>query len=206
MKKSIFAVAVAGMTLCGLTAFAQVPATQVAGKATPATAVVNDSPAPVKKSPFDGLNLTAAQKTKLEALHAQQAAERKQAMEQKKAKSLAAKQQKMAERKQAAEKRKARLTAAKQQKMAERAKRDSVKRQAKLNYLHKVKEILTPQQYVAYLENIAVGKDAVMGRPAVQPGKRDGKMYNKARGDKNKQFDKSQRPRKGVKPNGDGKK
>lgn len=179
MKKNIFAVAVLGISLCGLSAFAQVPAAKVAEKAKTETTAVRNHPVKAKKSPFDGINLTAEQKTRLEALKTQQAAERKQAMEQKKAEAKAARQQKM----------------------AERAQRDSLKREAKLNDLHKIKEILTPEQYVTYLENIAVGNGRAMGNPGIRPEKRDGKMPEKMRGDKNKQFDKSQRPQKGSKPN-----
>lgn len=184
MKKNIFAVVVLSMTLCGLSAFAQVPATKVTEKAKTEATAVRNHPAKPKKSPFDGINLTADQKTRLEALKTQQITERKQAAEQKKATAKAARQQKM----------------------AERAKRDSLKREEKLSYLHKVKDILTPEQYVIYLENIVVGNGGMKNTPGVRPEKRAGKMPEKMRGDKNKQFDKSQRPQKGPKPNKDSKK
>lgn len=61
----------------------------------------------------------------------------------------------------------------------DRRMRDSIARNDRREYLSKVKNILTPEQYVAFLENIAVNQgnpDRQGGRPgaSMQKGKRDG--------------------------------
>lgn len=62
---------------------------------------------------------------------------------------------------------------------AERQQRDSVarqsRRQAKLDYLHQIQQVLTPEQYVTFLENQVVnggqGKMAKQGHHGNKPGK-----------------------------------
>lgn len=68
--------------------------------------------------------------------------------------------------------RQAARVAMKQQKKRANAAADSVKRASRMEYLHQMKTILTPDQYVTYLENIAMSKSIDKpGRPsAMQRG------------------------------------
>lgn len=68
--------------------------------------------------------------------------------------------------------RQASRVAMKQQKKRANAAADSVKRASRMEYLHQMKNILTPDQYVTYLENIATSKSIdKTGRPsAMQRG------------------------------------
>lgn len=91
-----------------------------------------------KKNPFEGLNLTEQQKADLKAIKPAMKAERKAAKEQAKAEGNENKERKDP-----------------QARMAE-------KQQMKTEYLSRVKSILTPEQYLTFLENNykAKGKDA----------------------------------------------
>lgn len=111
-------------------------------------------------SPFEGLNLTDAQKTKLQELNAKKQAERKQQAEARKAD--------------------------KQQKRDLKMKNDSVKiaarKAAKKEYLEEVKAIIGPDNYVVFLENFYInGNQPGKDKPNkdFRPGKRpaDGKFY-----------------------------
>ncbi|MCM1504732.1 MAG: hypothetical protein NC127_06010 [Muribaculum sp.] len=48
----------------------------------------------------------------------------------------------------------------KENRRAEKAQSDSLRRADQLNYLHSIKEILTPEQYVQFLENMAINRPA----------------------------------------------
>lgn len=83
-------------------------------------------------SPFDGIELSDSQKKQFEALNAEQAAKAKQNKEQ-----------------------------AKEDRKKASADRKACKQQCRNEYLAKVKGILTPEQYVKYLENCYINS----GRP-----------------------------------------
>ncbi len=96
-------------------------------------------------NPFEGIELTEAQKTKLEEMRKSNHEAMKQKM---------------------AEGRKKHEEAC--------AKRDSIIRSGKLNHLRQLKEVLTPEQYVTYLENMVVNQPAPrkpMGFGKGKPGK-----------------------------------
>jgi len=125
-------------------------------------------------NPFEGLNITAEQQTKLDALRAECKAKFDQARaEQQKAK--ADKQKAKAEKKANKQKAKAEAFA----KM--RAEREQM--------LAKIKNILTPEQYVKFLENSYLN--------SANKGPRPGKDFNGPRGD---------RKRDGKAPQRDGRK
>ncbi len=100
------------------------------------------APKPECGNPFEGLNLTDAQKAKLDQL-------RKDGQD--------ARQKKQEER------RKNREEA--------RAKRDSLMKTGKLNHLRQIKEILTPEQYVTFLENMVVNQKPEARNHRMAPGK-----------------------------------
>lgn len=87
---------------------------------------------------FEGIQLTDAQKTKIQNLKAE-----------KKAKMEAA----QAKRKEMAKERKELKDSLKRQKRDFSMKNDSLFKAGKREYLTQIKEILTPDQYVVYLEN-----------------------------------------------------
>lgn len=93
--------------------------------------------------PFEGLNLTDAQKTQLQEL-----------------KKSCAEQQK----------------ADKQQK--KEAKKEA-RQECKKEMLGKIKAILTPEQYVQFLENSFINGGGQQGKPGMQQGQRPGKQDRK---------------------------
>lgn len=121
-----------------------------------------------RKNPFEGLNLTAEQQSKIDALNA----ERKQAAENAKKERSEAKANRTADKKEkqnlTAEQKQA-MKAKKAEEMKQRAERRNAERR---DYLNSVKSILTPEQYQTYLENSYLSHHA--GRKAGMRGK-DGK-------------------------------
>lgn len=101
-------------------------------------------------SPFDGLNLTAEQQSKIDALKAQCKEQQRQCKEQSKADKQEARSQK-------AEK----------------------KANARAEMLGKVKEILTPEQYVQFLENAFVQQGNRPGKPGKAQGLTQGQAGKK---------------------------
>ena len=117
-------------------------------------------------NPFEGINLTDAQKAKLDELHKKNQEAMKQKREERQKKQEEA-----------------------------RVKRDSIMREGKLNQLRQIKEILTPEQYVTYLENMVVnqpdgrGHRMAPGKPgkpgdAGKPGRDDRRGHKPPKGDK----------------------
>lgn len=100
---------------------------------------------------FEGLNLTDAQKTKIEELQKQCKENREKEMKAfKEQKDLNKTQKDKKDRKNLTEAEKQQLKAEKAQRKAEmQAKRQ----QEKQNYLNGIKSILTPEQYTKFLEN-----------------------------------------------------
>lgn len=142
MKKLIIAMAFAAITATGFTAAAKTDKkcgkqectrTEQCAKAAKCGKQACDSLQCFAARPceFEGLNLTDAQKTQIQAIKAEQ-----------RTNAQAAK-------------------AAKQQAKADRR---AAKEAARTEYLAKVKEVLTPEQYVQYLENIAKQQPAKQGK------------------------------------------
>lgn len=98
---------------------------------------------------FEGLNLTDAQKAQIKTIKEEQFAQRKAAKESKKEAKAKAK-----------------------------GDRRAAREAARAEYLNKVKAVLTPEQYVQYLENQA--KQPAKGKgmkPAMQKGKKGAKKF-----------------------------
>lgn len=126
MKKTIISIAVASAAIFSGTAFAQTTTTSAAknGAACTEQCVNGKEQKGQKPCPFDGLNLTAKQQESLKALNEQTMKARQEAGKQ-----------------------------AKADKQKQHADRKAAKQAARKEYLAKVKAILTPEQYVQFLEN-----------------------------------------------------
>ena len=136
MKKTLLSLAILLASSTGISAFAQAPA-QNAKSATTTEAKARKGERKQAPNPFEGLNLTDQQKSQLKDLKPGITKEKREEM---KAQDKARKEQAKA---QAAEQRKARAEA---------------RKQSRHDYLAKVKAILTPEQYVQFLENNFVNK------------------------------------------------
>lgn len=157
MKKKILSFVTASMLLSPIVSFASTDETSVTKNC--ANELVGKremkQPKAYRINPFEGLNLTDNQKEKLNKLREERKAERSQKSQQRKSDKLRADSTSRAQ--QIAEKR---------------------------DYLNQVKSILTPEQYVAFLENMVVNT----------PNRRFGK-------DSNSRFDRRQNPTKNNKSN-----
>lgn len=159
MKKTILSLAILFAASTGISAFAQ---TTDNGNNTKNRTEMKDRKGGDRKgalNPFEGLNLTDQQKAKLEELKQADIKQKKQLKEQ----SKQLKEQKKAE--------------AKAKKDAARQKRAQERR----DYLAKIKSILTPEQYVQYLENNFVNK---VDKQASRKGGKDGKFDRRGAKDK----------------------
>lgn len=153
MKKKIIALAIAAIALTSVNSFAQ---DNKAEKACP-----NQEQCPMMKGqkgekankpcPFEGLNLTDAQKQQLQALQAKQVETMKANREAMKAQKETQKEAKKADREQA---KKARL-------------------EMKQNYLKELKSILGQEKYIQFLENSFI--DGSNQGPRMGQMKKDGK-------------------------------
>ena len=130
MKKKILSLALIAMSLTSFGSFAQSPASScnapqgqcVAGQ---------DCGQKIKrahKNPYEGLNLTDAQKAQLQQLDAKRKAEKQKKME-----------------------------ALKAEKQRNDSVRNAAAQADRLQYLEEVKEIVGPDQYIDFLENYYVG-------------------------------------------------
>ena len=163
MKKQIISLAIAAIALTSFTSFAQ--ATTDATQTEKMVKKGRQGKGQEAKNPFEGLNLTADQQKKLDAL----AAERKAARE--------------------------------NEKKASRETREKAKATAKANRraerkaeLDKIKAILSPEQYVTYLENLVLdgrgGKHAAH-KKVHRDGKKDRKGSKGQKGSKGTRPDKA---------------
>ncbi len=127
------------------------------------------------KNPYEGLNLTDAQKSKLAELDSKRMADRKAKMEARKADANSQKADKK------------NMTGAEKQ-AAKKAMMEARKAD-KIEYLQEVKEIIGPDQYVVFLENFYVNGGSQQGGKAIKQGQRDGKKgmaHNKSGKDQRK--------------------
>lgn len=146
MKKQVLSFIVLGMSLFSLTASAQHRLNGERNRAQKPTTECCENPgcrnndgtcSPMECCPaFEGLNLTQEQQTKLKAL-----CEKSETQRQEKTK------------------------ANKEARKERRVQSDSERRAEQRNYLTEVKEILTPQQYVQFLENMVINGRPNQGRP-----------------------------------------
>lgn len=143
MKKSILSLAILFASVAGFSASAQTATPQCPKTKTECTKGCAKKDAP-RCNPFAGLNLTEKQQSELQALRAEKGAR----IAENKASKDAARAEKQAQRKQNMENR----------------------LQNRRDYLAKVKNILTPEQYVQFLENSYVDQGMMKGGP------RHGKM------------------------------
>lgn len=123
MKKKIIAATLFAISLISFPSLAQQPE-QAATKCTEQTCSRSEKSTPQKCNPFEGLNLTEQQQASIKGLQKQRAEQAKN------------------------EKEKARK---------DKAQHDSTarenRRQSRMAYLQQLKDILTPEQYVSFLEN-----------------------------------------------------
>lgn len=121
-------------------------------------------------NPFEGLNLTEAQKSQLQQLDTKRKAEREKKME-----AFKAEKEQMKANKQAGKADQKDLAARK----AEMQKNDSVRSAARVadmrEYLVQVKEIIGPDNYVKFLENVYV-QGGAKGTKAIRQGQKGGKQ------------------------------
>lgn len=158
MKKTILSLAILLVSSTGISAFAQSADKNTKSQnknRTEMRARKGGEPRDILK-PFEGLNLTEQQKTQLQEL-------KKADMEQKK--QLKEQQKQLKEKKQAEAK--AKKDARKQERTKERR-----------DYLAKIKSILTPEQYVQFLENNFVNK---VDKQSPRKGGKDGKFAKRDR-------------------------
>lgn len=145
MKKTFLSIAVLLASIAGVSASAQTPADATAAAAAKTECnkgrAAKGAPA---YNPFAGLNLTEQQQSQLQTLKTQ--------MKDAKAKDAKTKE------------------AAKAEKQAQKKQKMEARVQARRDYLAKVKNILTPEQYVQFLENSYVDQGLK------QPGGRHGNM------------------------------
>ncbi|MCH5345638.1 MAG: hypothetical protein J1E63_00930 [Muribaculaceae bacterium] len=159
MKKKIFSIALAAMAFVALPTLADNAPKAIDKNATAQCCTPDGGTKKVAQgiNPFEGLNLTDAQKAQLKQLQETRKAER--------------------------------TAKATQDKEARKAKKEAAKadrKAARKAYLEQIKAILTPEQYVQYLENIATEKSAVnkqakkgMGDRKVKAGKKGKKGHGK---------------------------
>lgn len=157
MKKKFLSFAIASMLLSPMISFASNDKVSETSNEKKERLVKDERKQPKgdRINPFEGLSLTDNQKEKLNKLREERKAERSQKSQQRKSDKLRADSTFRAQ--QIAEKR---------------------------DYLNQVKSILTPEQYVAFLENMVVNT----------PNRRFGK-------DSNSRFDRRQNPAKNNKSN-----
>lgn len=176
MKKTILSVAILLASTLGMTAMAQTPETT---QQTKTECVKGRSGKQMNRpNPFEGLNLTEQQKSELQALRQ----EMKNGQKPGKGTCEKAKAGKC-------EKAKAgKCEKAKADNQAKRAERRQAMTQARRDYLAKVKNILTPEQYVQFLENNYVDQAFKggnhRGKMAQVKGHKGHKGHGKARGER----------------------
>lgn len=160
MKKQIISLAIAAFALTSFTSVAQNPASAATKNCTnkecAATKGNKDSKRPAY-NPFEGLNLSADQQAKLDALQAEQKAARD-----------------------------AKRTADKTKKQEARNAQKEAKKAERKAQLDKIKAILTPEQYVTFLENQyltghGASKAAKPGKQGKQGKQRAGKQGKQAK-------------------------
>lgn len=137
MKKKFICIAIAAMSLVSFNSFAQTSDNSSSNDKVKCERSEKQC-RQNKANPYEGLTLSDAQKQQLEQLDSKRKAERKQKAEARKA-----------EKKQNAEARKA-----DRQQNAEACKAE--RRASRKAYLEEVKAIVGPEQYVLFLENIAI--------------------------------------------------
>jgi Spy/CpxP family protein refolding chaperone len=154
MKKKIFAIAMMALATAGTSTVFAARADEKNDKCRKACArtectakTAKDSCCAKHPSPFDGLNLTAEQQTKIKAL---------------KNDCKAAKEAKKAESEKIISEMKSR------------------KEDSRREYLAKIKEILTPEQYVQFLENAFTEKNS---RPDIRKGRGNHREFHLHKGE-----------------------
>ncbi len=178
--KKIFSLALATIALCGIPAVAQTQKTTTCTTPTEqCKAAENCKPATCGKNPghcdaFTGLNLTDAQKQSLTELRNN----RRTAQQ-------ARKQEKQMAKKE------------------DRRQNDSLRKTERREYLANVKNILTPEQYVVFLENIVVEQPMPGGRNHKMHADRGRRIQKDSRMERRtgEGLAKGQRPQRGTKIN-----
>lgn len=144
MKKKFLGIALIAMSLVSFTSVAQNTTDNNSAKIEKVKRQKCDKASCV--NPFEGLNITEAQKTQLQALNTKR----------------------MEQRKQQAQARKA-------DKQRNDSTRMEARKNARKEYLEEVKAIIGPDQYVVFLENMYVNGGGNHNGKAIQKGQRMGK-------------------------------
>lgn len=160
MKKIILSIAVVLASMTGFSALAQTPDNSSSQANTESTTRPSKQKAP-RYNPFAGLNLSEQQQSQLQALRSSK--ETKMQNKNTDAKNITS-AEKQALRKQRAENR----------------------IQKRRDYLAEVKTILTPEQYMQFLENSYVEQGGVNGKNKMDNGKRRDNKNQAMRGGKNR--------------------
>ena len=175
MKKTILSLAVLFVSMAGFSAAANTKA-DTATKATTETQKATDKKKAPRHNPFEGLGLTEKQQNDLQALHASRNGEAKKdgKTADKQNKKQLTQEEKQARQQQRAEQRKAR--------QEQRQARMEQRKQNRQDYLAKVKAILTPEQYVKFLENNYTERGIMKGKGHGNFAKgKDGKRHGKGK-------------------------
>ena len=206
MKKTILSLAILLASSAGISAFAQAPA-QKAQTSKNNTEIKARKGGERKQAhdPFEGLNLTDKQKSQLKDLNPYVSKEKvkeildkgKAGRDQMQAEDKAIRKERLAQDKARREERRAQDKVRNEQRRArfnaQTKELNQASRQARLDYLAKVKAVLSPEQYIQFLETNFVDKaDMNMGHRKVVKSRVHRKSDKKGR--------KAQGPRKGGKP------
>ncbi|MDE6127355.1 MAG: hypothetical protein K2G30_10430 [Muribaculaceae bacterium] len=157
MKKKILSLAIVAMSFAAFGTMAQTTASQNNGKACATEQCAKAGKSVKAANPFDGLNITDAQKAQLQQLNTSRREERKAQTEARKADRQRGDSARIAQR-----------------------------RADKKEYLEQVKAIVGPEQYVVFLENFYVnggGRQRQGGKAAVGQG-RMSKIHAMRQGDR----------------------
>lgn len=157
MKKTILSLAVLFASMSGFSVVAQTQSNPTTKATTETQKAANKKKAP-RHNPFEGLGLTEKQQSELQALHASRSGEARKGGKtaDKQNKKQLTQEEKQARRQQLAEQRKAR--------QEQRQARMEQRKQNRQDYLAKVNAILTPEQYVKFLENNYCDRGIMNGR------------------------------------------
>lgn len=177
MKKTILSLAILLASSAGISAFAQTPARNAQSTTTVTEAKASEGERKQAHDPFEGLNLTDQQKSQLKDLNPYLSKEKaeeilakgKSGREQILAEDKAIRKERMAQDKARRDERRAQDKVRNEQRRAQfntqTKELNQASKQARRDYLAKVKSILTPEQYVQFLENNFVDKNVLKKSP-----------------------------------------
>ena len=163
MRKKILILAVVAMTLLGANSFAQSTVNENTKSANIENVKgIKTDRKEAKKNPYEGLNLTEAQKNQLKQLDEKHAAQRKENAQARKAEKQRGNSDRMAARK-----------------------------ASKKQYLEEVKTIIGPEQYVVFLENFYINGNNHGDKSKMQASRHGNKKFVHSKTTKSRKGEKS---------------